>query len=428
MRLVLLDLPHPKRYHFEPLVFSRPIFALRSGMKTLGEKLEARFRPDSVAWLVPEYMAEVWRAQTPWPVNELAPLRDGDEALLVVHGRVKAHGWEYDAAGKSEAILDEDGYVLLARVERADLHKLNYESVEGFVQSLAESLPHASHAIPTWQYIWELILENPEALREDFRLLGRFGIEGTVEQPAAFRGDRDDVFIAPGVQVHPMVVIDTTGGPVYIDADAEIHPFTRIEGPCYIGKRSILLGAKCREGNTIGPVCRVGGEIEESIIQGYSNKYHDGFLGHAFVGEWVNLGALTTNSDLKNDYSSVEVILDGKRPIPTGSPKVGSLIGDHTKTSIGTLLNTGAYVGAMSIIVGTGKPLPKFIPSFVWYLDGHFSKGYGKQALYKTAAVAMGRRRCAWTPAMEKMWDAIYQMTAPIRDELIRKSRRFPAG
>ena len=145
-----------------------------------------------------------------------------------------------------------------------------------------------------------------------------------------------------------MVVIDAEHGPVYIDEGAEIHPFTRIEGPCYVGKKSILLGAKCREGNSIGPMCRVGGEVEESIIHGYSNKYHDGFLGHAYVGEWVNLGALTTNSDLKNDYSSVSVMLDGHTPIDTGSTKVGSLIGDHTKTSIGTLLNTGAYVGAMA--------------------------------------------------------------------------------
>ncbi|MCS7236768.1 MAG: putative sugar nucleotidyl transferase [Thermoguttaceae bacterium] len=428
MRLVLLDHPNPKRFHFDPLALSRPIFALRSGMKTLGEKLEARFEPQSVAWIIPDYMVEAWRPQTPWPINDLTVLREGNDDLLIVHGRVKARGWEYDPLGSSEVILDEDGQVLVARVARSDLGKLCYDSIEAFVRSLAESLPHRSHQIPTWNYIWELVLENPDQLRQDFAALGRFGIEGNVEQPLALRGDRDDLYIAPGVQIHPMVVIDVTGGPVYIDADAEIHPFTRIEGPCYIGKRTILLGAKCREGNTIGPVCRVGGEIEESIIQGYSNKYHDGFLGHAYVGEWVNLGALTTNSDLKNDYSSVEVILDGKRPIPTGSTKVGSLIGDHTKTSIGTLLNTGAYVGAMTVIMATGKPLPKFIPSFAWFLDGHLSKGYGKQALYKTAAVAMSRRRCTWTPAMEKMWDAIYQLTAPVRDELIRKARRTAIG
>jgi UDP-N-acetylglucosamine diphosphorylase / glucose-1-phosphate thymidylyltransferase / UDP-N-acetylgalactosamine diphosphorylase / glucosamine-1-phosphate N-acetyltransferase / galactosamine-1-phosphate N-acetyltransferase len=230
------------------------------------------------------------------------------------------------------------------------------------------------------------------------------------------------------VLVHPMVVIDAANGPVYIDEGAEVHPFTRIEGPCYIGRKSILLGAKCREGNSIGPTCRIGGEVEESIIQGYSNKYHDGFLGHAYVGEWVNLGALTTNSDLKNDYSSVSVILDGKRPISTGSTKVGSLIGDHTKTSIGTLLNTGAYVGAMALIAATGKPLPKFIPSFAWFLEGVVTKGFGKRSLYDTARTAAGRRKRQFTAAQEAMWDEIFDLTAPERNEAIKKGRRVLAS
>src|SRR6185295_4718482 len=140
-------------------------------------------------------------------------------------------------------------------------------------------------------------------------------------------------------------------GPVTIEEGCEVHPFTRIEGPCYVGPKTILLGAKVREGCSFGPMCRIGGEVEESIVHGYSNKYHDGFLGHAYVGEWVNLGALTTNSDLKNDYSEVKVTLDGRTQLSTGSNKVGALIGDHVKTSIGTLLNTGAYVGAMSVLV-----------------------------------------------------------------------------
>jgi hypothetical protein len=171
-------------------------------------------------------------------------------------------------------------------------------------------------------------------------------------------------------------------------------------------------------------MCRIGGEVEESIVHGYSNKYHDGFLGHAYVGEWVNLGALTTNSDLKNDYTSVSVTLDGRTPIDTGSTKVGALIGDHTKTSIGTLLNTGAYVGAMTLIAATGKPLPKFIPSFAWFLEGVTTKGFGRRALYDTARMAMSRRKCTWTPADEAMWEAIYNLTAPARNEAVKKGRR----
>jgi len=146
------------------------------------------------------------------------------------------------------------------------------------------------------------------------------------------------------------------------------------------------------------------------------------------VGEWVNLGALTTNSDLKNDYTSVSVMLDGHAPVDTGSTKVGSLIGDHAKTGIGTLLNTGAYVGAMTLIAATGKPLPKFIPSFAWFLEGVVTKGFGKRQLYNTAKKAMGRRGCAWTAADEALWDEIYNLTAPPRDQAVKRGRRALVG
>jgi UDP-N-acetylglucosamine diphosphorylase/glucosamine-1-phosphate N-acetyltransferase len=220
-----------------------------------------------------------------------------------------------------------------------------------------------------------------------------------------------------------MVVIDASAGPVYLDEEVEVHPFTRIEGPAYVGPKSILLGTKLREGCSIGPVCRVGGEVEESVIQGYSNKYHDGFLGHAYVGEWVNLGAQTSNSDLKNDYSSVEVVLNGRK-INTGSTKVGSLIGDHTKTSIGTLFNTGSVVGAMGIIMATGSVLPKSIPSFAWFLNGATTKGFGRRALYQTAKIAMGRRKKQWTEADQTMWEHIYELTRDERETAIRRGRR----
>jgi UDP-N-acetylglucosamine diphosphorylase/glucosamine-1-phosphate N-acetyltransferase len=299
--------------------------------------------------------------------------------------------------------------------------------MDDLLDSARSFIPQVQVHVPVWNYTWDLILASPGQLVEDFAAAGLSGIEGTVEQPNAIRGQKD-LYIARGALVHPMVVIDVEHGPVFIDEGAEIHPYTRIEGPCYIGKKSILLGAKCRQGNSIGPFCRVGGEVEESIFQGYSNKYHDGFLGHAYVGEWVNLGALTTNSDLKNDYSDVSVILDGIKAVHTASIKVGGLIGDHTKTSIGTLLNTGAYVGAMCLIAATGKPLPKFIPSFSWFLEGVVTKGFGKRKLYDTARAAMARRDCEWTPAQEAMWDEIFDLTAPMRNDAIKKGRRALAG
>lgn len=422
MRLILLDCPTTLRQNFSPLALSRPIWELRCGMTTLGQKLVAKVGARDVAGFLPEYMADAYREATSWPINQLSSLAGDD--LLLVDARVKADAFDMAPLGPSQVAVDADGNCLFARIARGDLGKLNADSLDAFLASARQTLPTVSGNLPVWNYTWDLILANPEQLVKDFAAAGRSGVEGTVEEPSAIRGSRSDVFVAAGAKVHPLVVIDAEHGPVYIDEGAEVHPFTRIEGPCYIGKKSILLGAKCREGNSIGPVCRIGGEVEESIIQGYSNKYHDGFLGHAYVGEWVNLGALTTNSDLKNDYTTVSVSLDGKDSIDTGSTKVGSLIGDHTKTSIGTLLNTGAYVGAMALLAATGKPLPKFIPSFAWFLEGVVTKGFGKRALYQTAQTAMGRRKRQWTPAQQAMWDEIFRLTEGPRLEAVKKGRR----
>ena len=421
MRLILFDMPGERRMNFDPIALSRPIWDLKCGMTSLGDKLVQRAGTTDVACFVPPYMADAYRETANHPVNQVDLLKGND--VLLVDGRVKAGSFDPNDIPPGSVVLDEEGEVLIARMGAGELGVEGASSIESCLE-LAKTLTRVDRATKTWNYTWELILENPDQITEDFRAIGRSGIEGTVEQPNAVRGSTSDVYIGPGAVVHPMVVLDAEHGPIYIDDDAEIHPFSRIEGPCYIGKKSILLGAKCREGNSIGPVCRIGGEVEESIVHGYSNKYHDGFLGHAYVGEWVNLGALTTNSDLKNDYSDVSVVLDGRKAIPTGSRKVGSLIGDHTKTSIGTLFNTGAYVGAMALISGTGKPLPKFIPTFAWFLEGVVTKGFGKKKLFDTARTAMGRRGREWTEAQESMWDTIFEMTAPARNDAIKKGRR----
>jgi UDP-N-acetylglucosamine diphosphorylase/glucosamine-1-phosphate N-acetyltransferase len=422
VRLILFDIPGEARVNFHPLVLCRPIWELRCGFTSLGAKLAAKVAASDTTCFVPPYMAEAYRARTAWRVNDVSALAGDD--LLMVDGRVKADSFNVAPRGPSELGLDAEGRVQYARIAGTDAARLPAGDVGAFLDAAKASLPKVQSALPAWRYTWDLIVANSGQIAADFAAAGRRGIEGTVEQPCAIRGSKKDVYIAPGVLVHPMVVIDASSGPVYIDEGAEIQPFTRIEGPCYIGRKSILLGAKCREGNSIGPLCRVGGEVEESIIQGCSNKYHDGFLGHAYVGEWVNLGAQTSNSDLKNDYTGISMTLDGRRPIDTGLTKVGSLIGDHTKTSIGTLLNTGTYVGAMALILATGKPLPKFIPSFAWLIDGVATKGFGRKKLYETASAAMTRRKCLWTAAEEAMWDAVFEITAPVRDEAIKRGRR----
>src|SRR5262249_20122520 len=129
---------------------------------------------------------------------------------------------------------------------------------------------------------------------------------------AAVIGPRERLYVHATARVEPHVVVDTTRGPVVLDAEAVVQAFSRIEGPCYVGPQTQLLGAKVR-GCTFGPVCRIGGEVEAAVVQGYSNKYHDGYLGHSYVGEWVNLGAGTQTSDLRNDYGPVSLTVAGQK-------------------------------------------------------------------------------------------------------------------
>jgi len=288
------------------------------------------------------------------------------------------------------------------------------------VAALAEKLPTREIAVTLVDYPWNLVQHNPKALVQDFAALGKSGVEGKMHEMAAVVGDRQQLWVGPGAVVHPFVAIDLSNGPVVIDEGAEVHPHTRIEGPGYIGKKTIVVGGKIREGCSIGPVCRVGGEVEESIIHGYSNKYHDGFLGHAYVGEWVNLGALTTNSDLKNDYTGVKVRVRSAL-VDSEDTKVGSFIGDHTKTSIGTLFNTGTVVGCMVNCVAHGGLMPKYIPSCALVIKGAITRGQTFQDILTTARTAMGRRKRELTEADQALLEHVRTIT---RRDLLEASRR----
>jgi UDP-N-acetylglucosamine diphosphorylase/glucosamine-1-phosphate N-acetyltransferase len=424
MRIILFDPDIPSRKNFYPIALSRPIWELRCGITNLREKLLAKAGGASdVAYFCPQHIAASYAGKTKFRVNDASALKGTD--LLLLNARLKPEALDQiDRSRPSRGVYAADGEPLALWLTSADAAKLDTASIESLFESARKNINKDEADLPAWKYTWDIVLASPHQITADFKMLGKTGIEGTVEQPNAIRGSEKDVFIGRGAKIHPMVVIDAANGPVYLDEEVEVHPFTRIEGPCFVGRKSWLLGTKCREGNSIGPMCRVGGEVEESIIHAYSNKYHDGFLGHAYVGEWVNLGALTTNSDLKNDYGNVEISLDGKNKIDTGSVKVGALIGDHTKTSIGSLFNSGAYVGAMSLIMATGKPLPKYIPEFSWLIEGIVTKGFGRGKLYDTAKTAMSRRKMEFDEVERAMWDAIFEMTAPQRDEQLKKGRK----
>jgi UDP-N-acetylglucosamine diphosphorylase/glucosamine-1-phosphate N-acetyltransferase len=407
--------------NFYPLTLTRPIFDLKCGHTTLLEKIIRKFKDESFALFMRDYLAPSFKNKVKdIPLNDLNSLKT-NEPLLLINGRWLAKEGEFKEI-KEEEIGICKGELLYAYV------KENREGIRGnfedFLKSIQAKIQKKKEVKATLiSYPWDLIRENGEAIREDFKFIDKSSSK-EFPRESVIKGDPTQVYIAEGAEIHPFVVLDVTGGPIIIKEGAIIFPFARLEGPACIDKDTqIMSGTKIREGTSIGPLCRVGGEVEESIIHGYTNKFHDGFLGHAYVGEWVNIGAMTTNSDIKNDYSAVSVYLKGELR-NTGEIKVGSFIGDHAKTSIGTLFNTGSVIGVMCNVVGTGKPLPKFIPSFAWFINEKFSKGYGFKMLVETARAAMPRRGRVLTEEEIRVLETAYKITEKERRALIKKSRR----
>jgi UDP-N-acetylglucosamine diphosphorylase/glucosamine-1-phosphate N-acetyltransferase len=284
------------------------------------------------------------------------------------------------------------------------------------------------------RFLWDLVEQNAEQLRHDFMAnCARRGSPDPAYRPVlpsprhfSLIGQADTFLVDPTAQIDPLVVVETRQGPVVIDREAVVTAFSRLEGPCYVGPWTQVFGARIRAGTTLGPQCRVGGEIEASILHGYSNKYHDGFLGHSYVGEWVNLGASTSNSDLRNDYGAVTVMVNG-RPVPTGLTKVGCFIGDHTKTGLGTLLNTGSNVGVFANLLPAGTLLPRYIPSFASWWNGTLADRADLHRLLQTAATVMQRRGCAFTEAHAALFRSLFDQTAAERREalLLAEQRRL---
>ena len=406
--------------NFYPLTLTRPIFDLKCGQTTLREKITRKFKNEKFSLFMRDYLAPCSRNKVKdVPINDSDCLKEDE--LLLVNGRWLIKEGDFKKIEEEEVGLCE-GELLYVYIKK------NKGGIQGnfqdFLKSVQAKIKSKKEVKATLiSYPWDLIRENGEALKEDFKFVDKSSSKDLPPQ-SLVNGDPGQVYIAEGAEIHPFVILDTTRGPVIIEKGAILFPFARVEGPTSIGKEThIMSGAKIREGTSIGPVCRVGGEVEETIIHGYANKFHDGFLGHSYVGEWVNIGAMTTNSDIKNDYSPVFAYVKGELR-DTGELKVGCFIGDHAKTSIGTLFNTGSVIGVMCNVVATGKPLPKFVPSFAWFINEKVSKGYGFRMLLETAKAATARRSRVLTEEEIKVLEEAYEITKDKRIALIRKSRR----
>jgi UDP-N-acetylglucosamine diphosphorylase/glucosamine-1-phosphate N-acetyltransferase len=408
----------------EPLTLTRPAFALRCGARTLLERQAGHFSLDPRGvWISP---ARVELCTLGYPT-----LSVNNPASLVAPGSVLVNGrWlppptrpgPLPAAGVGMAD-DQIAFVVLpAGVPPPDPRR----PFEEWLAEVAGRLPAFEAGGRMIQAPWDLIEANGEALEEDYdrwRTQGHY-LDGTFTRPGlTVLGSPARVLIDPSACIDAAVVIDVRKGPVLIDREVTVESFTRIEGPCWVGAGTQLFAARIY-GGSYGPQCRLGGELECSIVHGHTNKRHDGFLGHSYIGEWVNFGAGTQTSDLRNDYEKVRVKVAGQLR-QTGLTKVGAFVGDHTRTSIGALLNTGSSVGPFCQLLASGSLLPREMPAFTEFKNGRLHERTDSRQLVATASRVLARRGHHWTESHTELFFRLYEETAPHRKQcLLEKAPR----
>ena len=409
----------------EPLTLTRPVFELLLGSSTIGRKIEKALRvdpgPAQLGALIRPHLAAVQQERTPhMTINDRDWLARGP--VIVANGRwVPPRSFEPpDSHGPWLGLCG--GQPACTLVGPEDAVALDPHSIDSWFDKIAAR--HSGFDVGgEWiSRPWDLVARNGAYIERDFLDGRQNGVTNRQLATLALVGPSNLLSLHETVRIDPYTVFDTTNGPIVVGPNVWVQPFTRVEGPCYIGSQTQLFRANIRGSVSIGPNCRIGGEVENSIVHGFSNKYHEGFLGHAYVGEWVNLGAITSNSDLRNDYGEVFVPLQGD-PVATGQAKVGCFIGDHSRTGMGSMLNTGTAIGIMCNVLPAGVLLPKHVPSFTAVLYGRVGPGFSLNQMFATARIVMGRRGKEFTETEEQLYRGLYEQT---RLERERAFQRIP--
>jgi UDP-N-acetylglucosamine diphosphorylase/glucosamine-1-phosphate N-acetyltransferase len=403
-----------------PLTLARPSFECRIGVTTLGRRLTAQLSrrgEKRIAYLCRPRLRPILERELPGhPVNH-AP----DTETLFLNGRLLALGESLAALSD----LVEHGSVAEAH-GRLAAALLRGDEAAGFAVALESALDrNEAPPIPPDRIViplpegarlverpWDLIAWNRETLEDDFHALDHPQLHESPElEPGAQVLHRDRIRCREGVVVESGAILDAGPGPIFLSEGVRVLHHAVIVGPAAVGPRSLIkMGAKMDGGVSVGPVCKVGGEIEAAVFQGFANKQHDGYLGHSVVGAWVNLGAGTITSDLKNNYGTVRVWTPAGWE-DTGQRFVGSFVGDHAKTAIGTTLNTGTVIGFSANVFGAGFP-SQHVPSFSWGW-GPGAQRYDVEKALVVARAVMERRQVLMEPADEVLFRAIAAETGP---------------
>ncbi|MEW6194782.1 MAG: GlmU family protein [Bacteroidota bacterium] len=399
-----------------PLVYTRPVYDLQCGMFSLSKKILTRVPNSRVIYHTRGYLAQVVRE------NEKRIVNDFDyENILFINGRVLIDDVSAKIISKlqNDSILTADNSIVAAKLTKDNIKKFTGRLNDITNTTTFGDLPSKKINIRLINYPWDLIKNNIEEITADFEFIkskraGKFSTFKSIEIQ-----NKKNVIIEKGVKIDPFAFLDASYGPIYIGKNAHIMSHSSIQGPAYIGNTSVIkMHASIYHGTSIGDVCKVGGEVENSIIHSYSNKQHEGFLGHSYLGSWINIGASTNNSDLKNNYSIVEVPISNKL-VSSGLQFVGLIMGDHSKTSINSMFNTGSVVGVCCNIFGNGFP-NKYLPSFSWGGSESLTEYRFDKAIEVIKSV-MARRNVSLSETGISVLKNIFDMTSSERNELMNK-------
>jgi UDP-N-acetylglucosamine diphosphorylase/glucosamine-1-phosphate N-acetyltransferase len=359
---------------FQPMVMARPVYELVVGHCSLLDRFQHYFSDVLTAYCRPNLKSIASQQRPHIGVNWLG----NTHQCLFLNARVVMDAPLYQQlmqyGTNHPYVLVSEANDVIAVCASSDLAVTVHDylitisdgqTLVNMLQSVCSIYTYAHARI--LRHSWDLVTLNQALLMEDGALMPeRYGIvKGNVDAWVSIRND-EHVFIDQGVTVEPFVVIDASRGPVYIERDVVIRSHARLEGPVYIGAGTQILGGVI-SASRIGRHCKIRGEVSHSVIHNYTNKAHDGFLGHSYIGEWVNLGAMTTNSNLKSTYGSIYVETSSARQ-DTGQQFLGVCLGDHVKTAIGTLLGAGSLVGYGSTLLG--REHRGWVPPFSWGESG----------------------------------------------------------
>ncbi len=372
------------RQQLLPFTFTRTIADIRIGVDTIREKWE-RFLGQEVSILTEAYLSEKY------------PLRQADRNILI-------NASVLPDADLVRAIVSLKTDQALSSEDLIIAHHITGRSEDAAEAAVTEEIEYG-RPIRRIENNWDIFLLNAGQIMLDVAALTAGRKSEPLPESNRVIGT-GSIFVEAGAKVE-MALLNASEGPIYIGRDAEVMEGAMLRGPLVIGEHAVVkMGAKIYGGTTIGPHCKVGGEVSNAVIFGYSNKAHDGFLGNAVIGEWCNLGADTNNSNLKNDYSTVKVwSYAADSFVQTDEQFCGLFMGDHSKTAINTMFNTGTVVGVSANVAAAGFPR-QFIPSFTWA-----GKPYPIDKALETARQMYARRHKTLTAADEAILRVVYETT-----------------